>query len=287
MPSTMQMKSVAIVGVGLIGGSIGLAARHRSVAHRVVGIGRNRERLEKALQVGAITDILCLSDDLAAGLADVDLIVVCTPVGLIVEQIRQLAQCAQPGTLFTDGGSTKRSIAEALDGPLANDCRFVGSHPLAGSEKTGVDHARADLFENRVAMITPTEHTRQDDVERLGKFWESLGAKIVCLTPDQHDRAMAATSHMPHAAAVALAASLPDEFAELTGSGFGDTSRLAAGDPDMWLQIFLDNREHVVDSMRNFAEEMQELADLIEDADSTELDKYLTKAKKKRDALGS
>lgn len=283
----MQMKSVAIVGVGLIGGSIGLAARHRSVAHRVVGIGRNRNRLEKALQLGAVTDILCLSDDLVAGLADVELVIVCTPVGLIVDQIRQLAQHARPGTLFTDGGSTKRSIAEALDGPLPNDCRFVGSHPLAGSEKTGVAHAQADLFQGRVAMITPAEHSDENDVQRLAAFWEALGANVVRITPEEHDRAMAATSHMPHALAVALAASLPDQFAELTGTGFGDTSRLAGGDPDMWQQIFLDNRQHVGDSIRNFVEHLQQLADLIADGDATALEKYLTKAKKRRDALGS
>ena len=283
----MQMKSVAIVGVGLIGGSIGLAARRRGGVERVVGIGRNRERLEQALQVGAITDIACLSDDLQLGLADVELAVVCTPVGLIVDQIRELAECAQTGTLFTDGGSTKASIAEALDGPLANDCRFLGSHPLAGSEKTGVAHARADLFDGRVAMITPTEHSREEDVDRLAAFWKSLGSKVVRITPGEHDRAMASTSHMPHAIAVALAASLPDEFAELTGSGFSDTSRLASGDPDMWLQIFLDNRQYVGASIRSFSEQLQQLADLIEDADATALEEYLTQAKKRRDALGS
>ncbi|NLS95046.1 MAG: prephenate dehydrogenase [Planctomycetaceae bacterium] len=280
------MNSVAIVGVGLIGGSIGLAARRAGIK-RIVGIGRNRDRLEEALRLDAITDILCLSDNLSAGLAEVELIVVCTPVGLIVDQIRELAAHARPGTLFTDGGSTKRSIAEALDGPLANDCRFVGSHPLAGSEKTGVDHARAELFEGRVAMIAPTKNSREEDVQRLAGFWEALGARVVQIAPDEHDRAMAATSHMPHAVAVALAASLSDEFKDLTGTGFGDTSRLAAGDPDMWQQIFLDNRQHVGNSIRNFVEELQRLAELIEDADATKLEKYLTRAKKKRDALGS
>ncbi len=283
----MHMKSVAIVGVGLIGGSIGLAARRHGVAERVVGIGRNRRRLERALEVEAITDILCVSDDLTAGLAEVDLIIVCTPVGLIVDQIRQLAKHARPGTLFTDGGSTKRSIAEALDGPLAGGCRFVGSHPLAGSEKTGVGHARADMFKGRVAMITPTEHSREEDVEWLTDFWESLGAKVVRLTPDEHDRAMAVTSHTPHAVAVTMAASLPGEFRGLTGAGFRDTSRLAGGDPDMWQQIFLDNRKYVGEAMRDFAEHLLELADLIEGADATALEKYLTRAKKKRDALGS
>ncbi len=281
------MKSVAVVGVGLIGGSIGLAARHYGVAERVVGIGRNRRRLQEALQVHAITDILCVSDDLTAGLADVELIIACTPVGLIVDQIRQLAEHARPGTLLTDGGSTKRSIAEALDGPLANGCRFLGSHPLAGSEKTGVAHARADMFKNRVAMLTPTKHSRQEDIERLTAFWESLGAHVVRLDPDEHDRVLAVTSHMPHAVAVALAASLPTKFRHLTGTGFRDTSRLASGDPDMWQQIFLDNRKYVGEAMRDFADHLLELADLIEDADATALEKYLTRAKKKRDALGS
>jgi prephenate dehydrogenase len=253
----------------------------------VVGVGRNRTRLEEAVRYQAITDIACLDDDLAAGLADVDLVVVCTPVGLIVEQTRRLAEQASPATLFTDGGSTKGSICEALNGPLANDCRFVGSHPLAGREKTGVAHAQADLFVDRLTMITPTESSREEDVSLLTSFWESLGSRVVRLSPDEHDRAMAATSHMPHALAVALAASLPDEFAKLTGSGFGDTSRLAGGDPGMWRQIFLDNREHVGQSIRSFGEQLHELAALIEDADATALEEFLTRAKKRRDALGS
>ncbi|MFW6114262.1 MAG: prephenate dehydrogenase [bacterium] len=226
-----------------------------------------------------------LSDDLSAGLADVNLVVVCTPVGLIVDQVHQLAKSARPGTLFTDSGSTKRTIAEALDGPLPNHCRFLGSHPLAGSNKTGVEHARADLFEHRLVAITPTENSREEDVKRLKAFWSSLGAKVVCLSPEEHDRVTAATSHMPHAVAAALVASLPEPWADLTGSGFADMSRLAAGDATMWRQIFIDNREYVRDSIREFIGQLQRLAGLIEDANTTALESYLTEAKKKREAL--
>lgn len=281
----MHAKVVAIVGVGLIGGAIGLAARRRGVVKRVIGIGRGRGRLETANQLGAITDVLCLSDDLSAGLADVDLVVVCTPVGLIVDQVHQLAGSARPGTLFTDSGSTKRTIAEALDGPLPNYCHFLGSHPLAGSDKTGVEHARADLFEHRLVAITPTKNSREEDVKRLKAFWSSLGAKVACISPEEHDRATAATSHMPHAVAAALVASLPEAWADLTGSGFSDMSRLAGGDAAMWRQIFIDNREYVRDSIREFIGQLQRLAGLIEGANTTALESYLTEAKKKREAL--
>ena len=252
-------------------------------------LGRNRERLEQALQVGAITDITCLSDDLVAGLAEVELIIVCTPVGLIVDQIRQLAEHAQPGTLFTDGGSTKRSIAEALDGPLARDCRFIGSHPLAGSEKTGVAHSANGFVRGPCgddhAHRELSGGGRRNGWQRSGDRW---GSKVVRITPDEHDRAMAATSHMPHAIAVALAASLPGRIHEVDGFwGLAIRRDWLPATPDMWQQIFLDNRQHVGASIGRFAEQLQQLADLIEDADATALEEYLTQAKKRRDALGS
>ena len=149
-----HFKSVAIVGVGLIGGSIGLALRQRGIADEVIGIGRRPASLRTARRIGAVTTTTV---DLAKGVARAELVVVCTPVGQIVDDVRRAVKTCPAGTLFTDAGSTKETIVAALDGNLPNECRFLGSHPLAGSEKTGAIHARADLFEGRIAILTPTK----------------------------------------------------------------------------------------------------------------------------------
>ena len=283
----IQLKSVAIVGVGLIGGSIGLALQHRKIAERVIGIGRDRCRLKTAYEVGAVTETATWDEELACGLAGAELVVVCTPVDSVPEHVRQAARHATPGTLITDSGSTKRTIAEALDGPLPNDCRFVGSHPLAGSEKSGVLHAEPYLLSGRVVIITPTPNTAPSDADRVAAFWQALGAKVLRMTAAEHDRAAALTSHLPHALAVALAAGLPDQMRDLAGSGFRDTTRVAAGDPEMWRQIFIDNRENVLDSIGLFRGLLDRLAAAIGEGHELELKDLLTLAKKNRDALGS
>ena len=155
-----------------------------------------------ARRVGAVTHTTI---DLNKGVAEAELVIVCTPVGQIVEHVRQAAQHCPERTLITDAGSTKQSIVEALDGGLARGCRFLGSHPLAGSEKAGAAYASADLFEGRVAILTPTKNTRAEDFDLLEEFWQSLGSVVVQMTPEEHDQALAMTSHLPHVAAAALA----------------------------------------------------------------------------------
>ena len=280
----MRVDSVAIVGVGLIGGSIGLAVRERGVAEHVIGIGRRQSSLDTALGVGAVTEVTL---DLASGVAHSEIIVVCTPVGLVVDFVRRAAKHCSPDTLLTDAGSTKTAIVEALDEGLPDGCRFVGSHPVAGSEKTGSAHARADLFEGRVTVVTPTEKSRPEDVERVQAFWNALGCRVEVMSPEAHDRALAATSHMPHAVASALAASLPPESAKLAGSGFRDTSRLASGEPGLWRQIFCHNAGNTADAIEAFQRQLDMLKEAIRHGNESELETLLEEAKRKRDALGS
>ncbi len=222
--------TVAIVGVGLIGGSIGLALRTRALADRVIGIGRRQASLRIARRVGAVTNTTI---ELHKGVAEADLVVVCTPVGHIVEHVRSAAAHCRPGTLITDAGSTKQAIVAALDEQLPGGCRFLGSHPLAGSEKSGPAHADAELFEGRVAVITPTVNTRAEDYDRVAHFWQALGSVVVRMSPEEHDRALAITSHLPHVAAAALATTVPEHLFRLAGAGLLDTSRLAAGGVDI------------------------------------------------------
>jgi prephenate dehydrogenase len=278
------LDTVAIVGIGLIGGSIGLALRQRELARRVVGIGRRQESLRVARRVGAVTNTTV---ELDKGVAEAELIIVCTPVGRIVEDVQKAAQFCPENTLITDAGSTKQAIVTALDGTLPRGCRFLGSHPLAGSEQSGPANATPDLFDGRVALITPTRGTRAEDFDFLESFWQALGSVVIQLSPEEHDFALALTSHLPHAVAMALAASMPEKYFRLSGGGLLDTTRIASSDPELWGQIFLQNRDNVLSALDQFGSKLVALQAAVRDGNATNILKILTLAKKNRDALGS
>ncbi len=282
--AVQKFQTVTIVGVGLIGGSIGMALRRSHLAERVVGVGRRQSSLRAARHVGAVDNSTV---DLAKGVADADLVVVCSRVDQIVQHVREAADNCPEGTLLTDAGSTKRSIVEALDGQLPRGCRFLGSHPLAGSEKAGPANAKADLFEGNLAILTPTATTRAEDYDAIEGFWSGLGSLVVRMSAEEHDRAMGLTSHLPHALAVALASALPEECFRLTGTGFRDTSRLAAGDPALWEQIFTLNRDYVLQALERFGRQLETLTTAVREDDRIALQDILNQAKKTRDALGS
>lgn len=276
--------TVAIVGVGLIGGSVGLALRQRKLAKTVVGIGRHQASLRVARRVGAVTHTTI---DLNKGVAAAELVVVCTPVGQIVDHVRQAAHHGPERGLITDTGSTKSAIVAALDGGLPRGCRFLGSHPLAGSQRAGAAHASADLFEGRVAILTPTKNTRAEDFDLLEEFWQSLGSVVVQMSPEEHDTALALTSHLPHAAAAALTLTLPEKYFRLAAAGMLDATRLAAGDPELWRQILATNRQNVLTALEQFGARLSTLHAALRDNNQDEIKRFLTLAKKNRDALGS
>jgi prephenate dehydrogenase len=277
-----SFETVAIVGVGLIGGSIGLALRQRRLARCVVGIGRRQSSLRVAREMGAVDTTTI---NLARGVAEASLVFVCTPVGQIPEHVRQVAEHCPEGALITDVGSTKEFIVEAVDGKLPRGCRFLGGHPIAGGERTGPAYARADLFEGRVTVLTPTKNTRAEDFDTLSELWAELGAVVIRLSPEEHDRILAVTSHLPHLVASALAASLPEEFFRFVGTGFLDTTRIAAGSPELWLDIVLQNRKNVAGALRQFQAKLAELAMALDRADAESIVAFLEEAKRHRDAL--
>jgi prephenate dehydrogenase len=281
---------VAIVGVGLIGGSVGLALRQRNLAKKVIGAGSRPATLDTALQLGAISAI---AGDLKGAVAEADLVVVCAPVGHIIDQVRQIASLCRPGTLITDAGSTKAEIVNQLEQAAASDrawnreVRFVGSHPLAGNEKKGPQHARVDLFAGRTVVLTPTASTRSEDCQTLADFWTGLGARVVQMPADEHDRALAATSHLPHLLSAAIAASTPEQYVTLTAGGWQDTTRIAAGDPLLWRQIMLANRAHLLASLDRFTRQLADWRKVLDTGDAVELERLLREAKRIRDAVGS
>ncbi len=280
----MKIDTLTIVGVGLIGGSIGLAAKRRGLARRVLGAGRQQASLDQALRVGAIDEGLL---DLNAAVGRAEVAVFCTPVDGLAAQVLAAAPGCAPGTLLTDAGSTKAAIVRAVQGRLPDGVAFVGSHPLAGSEKRGPAHADADLFQGRLTVVTRTPATDPAALERTARFWQALGARVRIMDPEQHDRALALTSHLPHLVAAALAGILPPELHELTATGFRDTTRIAAGDPSLWTGIFAQNRAAVLDTLALFLDRVAAFRRALQDEDGLEVDRLLAEAKRVRDALGN
>jgi prephenate dehydrogenase len=284
----MFVETIAIVGLGLLGGSIGLAVRERHIAKRVVGIGRDLARLREAENRHAVTEV---TTDLVAGVRDANLVVICTPVETVVDFVRQIAPAVGKGTLITDVGSTKASIVAGADSVLADGkglwASFVGSHPLAGSEKNGVQFAKPDLFEERTVVVTPSDATAAEAVDKIERFWQALGAKTVRTSPQAHDVAIAATSHLPHLVASALAAATPANDLPLAAAGWSDTTRIAAGDIELWRQILLDNRVHTLKALARFEKVIAEFRAALQANDSAALLRLLTQGKRNRDFVGN
>jgi len=281
---TASWHSVAIVGVGMIGGSIGKALRGRHLATRVIGIGRSQAGLDAARRAAAVTDT---STDIAAA-ADADLVVVAAGVAAIPALLDTIDAVVKPGTLITDAGSTKGSIVAAWERRRASRRgRFVGAHPLAGSHRRGAAAAAADLFAGRVTVVTPAPKTPPADAEEAGGFWAALGSTVFMMPPREHDKLLAATSHAPHVVAAAIAAATPVVARQFTAGGWRDTTRIAAGDPELWADILLDNAAQVAPALRRIAATQEKLLAAIEAGDRRRLVTLLTKAKEDRDAVGS
>ncbi len=276
--------SVAIVGVGLIGGSVGRGLLARRLARRVIGIGRSRQSLDEAARSGAVSET---SLDPAAT-AEADLVVVAANVGAIPQLLEAVDASVRPGTLLTDAGSTKASIVSAWERKRSRRRgRFVGSHPLAGSHRRGPQAADADLFTGRVAVVTPATATPPEDASAVGELWAALGSTVSFMSPREHDKLVAATSHAPHVIAAAIAAATPAAAIPFTAGGWRDTTRIAAGDAELWADILLDNAPAVAAAIRRIDTATARLLAAIEAGDRRRLVTLLSRAKDARDALGS
>ncbi len=279
----MKIDTLAIVGVGLIGGSLARAARSRGVARRVVGIERDAGHRERARALGIIDEALADLSGVAATGAEV--VVFCTPVDHIAAGVVEAAPLCRAGTLLTDVGSTKAEIVAAVERSLPAGALFVGSHPLAGSEKRGPDQADALLFEGRLTVVTPTPQTDPGALGRAVSFWSALGSQVRVLSPEEHDRALAVTSHLPHLVASALAGTLPPELYGLTATGFRDTTRLAAGDPQLWTAIFLQNSPSLLEALALFGGRLEDFRRALADGDAARIAELLEGGRKVKQDL--
>jgi prephenate dehydrogenase len=261
--SEVLFNRVAILGVGLLGGSLGMAARRHKLCEEVIGIGRTQAALEEARRLEAI-DRFTLNA--AEAIAQADLVVMCTPVRHIVESLPELMRHARPGTIFTDVGSTKASIVRVGEQTAQETGTiFVGSHPMAGSEKSGVRYSRVNLYEDSTCFVTKTRTTDMKAFARVSSLWHALGARIVIARPERHDALVASISHLPHMVAVALVRAI-EHFNEdknlikgIIGNGFRDTTRIACGDTRMWEDICMDNHAQISMSREALERALSEL----------------------------
>jgi len=214
-----------------------------------------------------------------------DLLVFCTPVDQIVPGVALISEACQPGTLITDVGSTKASLCDELYELAGERVEFVGSHPIAGSDKQGAEHGRADLFQNRVCVVTPRSNNTAEAVDRVGSFWQSLGMRVATMSPAEHDETLAVTSHLPHLAAAAVAQLLEPRLAAFAASGFRDTTRIALGDPALWTAIFLTNRGPVLESLAALLDVLQHYRRAIDSGDERQLQRLLSEAQYHRQKL--
>jgi prephenate dehydrogenase len=281
----MTLRKLSILGPGLLGGSIGLAARHRKVARRVSIWARRPDAADQAYQLGAADEA---TNDLGKVLADAELVVLATPIGAMRGLVEQMLPALPAGCVVTDVGSVKYPIVTALAHALAGKARFVGSHPMAGSEQSGMEAARRDLFDNAVCIVTPREDTDRAALQLVYDFWKALGCTVKTLEPLKHDEVIARISHLPHVVAAAVVNVVCSEGSEplnFAGPGFKDFSRVAGGPFEMWTEICLENREEIGRALDALIEELGKLRAAVENSDAVELRTMLKRAKHFRDEL--
>jgi len=278
----MQLRQLTILGVGLLGGSIGLAMRSAAPRCRIIGWGHRVQSLQLARQMGAIDQA---ETDPAAAVADSDMVILCTPVGTFETILRQISASLPRRCLLTDVGSTKRSIVRLAGSILDKKANFVASHPIAGSDKRGVEFARADLFKNNLCIVTPTSTTPAAALKAIGSFWQMLGMRLAQLSPEEHDRLLADVSHLPHLLAAALVAMQDEPALQLCGQGFLDATRIAGGDGGLWRDILLDNADNLRGGMARFQAEISRVTNMLAAGEQDALRQWLTNAAQRRQKL--
>lgn len=276
-----KLERIAVAGVGLLGGSIGHALRASGFAGKRIGIGRRASSLEAALACEAVDEVTL---DAAEGVRRAQVVVLCTPIAQLEPMLARMAPALSAGTYVTDVASTKAGVVRLAERLLPSKVRFVGSHPIAGSEKTGVAFARADLFDRALCIVTPTARTAPKTVRWICRFWEALGAVTAVMAPRRHDGMLARVSHLPHAVATALIhLSVRDAAIEVAGPGFADVTRVASGDADLWTDILRSNRTAMIQSIDRLVGELNRLRQRLSRDDAKALQRWLAAGKQARD----
>ncbi|GAB5047460.1 prephenate dehydrogenase [Thermodesulfovibrio sp. TK110] len=277
-------KTVSIIGVGLIGGSLALALKEKNLADKIIGYGKNEERLKKAIKLGIIDSYT----DSLKEVCEAELIVLATPIGVFERITSEMAPYLKKGTVVTDVGSVKEAVVNKLERLMPQGVYFVGTHPIAGSDRTGFEHARAKLFEGSKVIITLTENTEKSVVEKVAKLWTKTGAHVTFMTPHEHDRIYAIISHLPHLVSFCLVNTVGDinkEFIKYAGSGFKDTTRIAKSSPELWADIFTMNDKNILHCLEIFVKKLDEIKQMLSKKEIEGVKKFIKKAKDLREEI--
>jgi len=282
----VQFKKITIVGVGLLGGSIGLAARQRRLAGEIAGFVRRVVSVKDCEKAGAVDYAVT---DLLAAVSNADLVILCTPLAQMRSLAEKILPALKSGAIVTDVGSVKADVVRELEPIIAKaGAHFVGSHPMAGGEKMGVRAARADLYANALCVVTPTKKSNPTAVRKLEQFWQALGARTLRLDAAQHDLLVSRSSHLPHVIAATLVNLVlnpanPKPQIGLCATGFRDTTRIASGSPEMWRDIALANRKNVARSLDAFVAELKKFQAALKRDDASAVEAFFASAKQQRD----
>ena len=284
-----RVERLSIIGVGLIGGSVGRALRDASAATEVIGYGRNPTHLSRAVDLGLVDHWSTVLSDAVAG---AEVVMVATPVGAMLGLFQQLAELVSPTCIITDAGSVKKKVVDAARASLGSSMvRFVPGHPIAGLERSGVEAAAGDLFKGHKVILTPTPDTDPKALAQIAALWRTTGAQLMDMSPERHDRLLALTSHLPHMLAYALVNLLAgqaqdeDECFDLAAGGFYDISRIASSDPVMWRDICLHNADELLARMGEYQEMMDRLAVLVRSKDAEGLEQMFRRARSARSRI--
>lgn len=276
---------VTIIGVGLIGASFALALREKDLCKDITGYGRREENLKRAKERGII-DYYSLDPGEAS--LESDLIVLSIPVGVFRDIIDKIKEVLKDGSLITDVGSVKGSLVYEIEGSIPKGSFYIGSHPIAGGDRSGIDESRADLFKNALCIITPTENSDTGALRKIALLWEKVGSKVRFMDPYKHDEIYGAVSHLPHVIAYTLVNTIGDidsEFIEYAGQGFKDTTRIALSSPEMWRDIVLYNRENLLKFLDIFKGEIRKIEEFIKNNDSEAIKDIFQKARDLRERI--
>lgn len=279
---------LAIIGVGLIGGSLARALREKGEVGDIVGIGRGEANLQKAVELGVIDRY---EFDVTKGVQGADLVFIATPVLTIADVVEKIAPFLAPGAVVTDGGSVKQAVVEACEPMMVAGTFFVGGHPIAGTEKSGVEASFASLYEKRRCIVTPTAKTDPQALDKVRRMWEIAGSEVVLMDAVKHDRVVAAISHLPHMVAYSLVNAVDDYngcgegILKYSAGGFRDFTRIASSDPAMWRDIAVMNREAIIEMMDFFIRYFSDLRSHVETGDGKSLQAFFEKSKKSRDGI--
>jgi cyclohexadieny/prephenate dehydrogenase len=257
-----------------MGGSIGRAIKKRKLADNVVGYFRRPQKIKEAIRLGCVDEG---TSDLSKAVEETDLVILCSPVDDIIAKLRTLKGLVSPLTLITDAGSTKSEILKAARG-----LNFIGAHPIAGSEQSGLKSSSCDLFNHSVCVLTPPKKFSRQSFERISRFWQALGSTTAVMNADKHDAILGFTSHLPHAAAYALIQSVPKKFYKFAGGGLKDSTRIALSRADIWCAIFLSNKKNLVKAIQELEKSLRECRNAIHRGNRKKLLRWLTQAQEQR-----